>query len=270
MLKSQSVSPADRWDPKETDYLMACQGWRIFDGALNSNDLASLRADLDASYTKRREIQVANGIGDTMSGTCHHLLGDNNSLDMFMAGLPLHDDIRRFFGGAYILNSFGAVLNTPNERAYVGNIHRDVRTYSKDFRLLLNMLVMLDDFTTENGATNFLSGSHHIEAAPPESMFFKNATRAFGKAGDILLFDSRVWHAAGVNRSQSTRRGLTLTFSRAFFKQQIDYPKYLGESYVKNCSAELRQVLGYDARMAASLDEFYQPPEKRTYKPGQG
>ena len=101
-------------------------------------------------------------------------------------------------------------------------------------------------------------------------MFFKHASRAFGKAGDILLFDSRVWHAAGVNRSQSTRRGLTLTFTRGFFKQQIDFPRFLGEDYVKDASPEIRQVLGFDARMPASLDEFYQPPEKRTYKPGQG
>jgi len=32
----------------------------------------------------------------------------------------------------------------------------------------------------------------------------------------------------------------------------------------------LRQVLGYHARTPASLEEWYQPPEGRFYRPGQG
>jgi hypothetical protein len=29
-------------------------------------------------------------------------------------------------------------------------------------------------------------------------------------------------------------------------------------------------MLGYNARVPATLEEWYQPPERRMYKPGQG
>jgi ectoine hydroxylase-related dioxygenase (phytanoyl-CoA dioxygenase family) len=42
----------------------------------------------------------------------------------------------------------------------------------------------------------------------------------------------------------------------------------LGEDFPKN--EKMRQLLGYNSRVPASHDEWYQPPEKRMYKPGQG
>ena len=49
--------------------------------------------------------------------------------------------------------------------------HRDVRAWTSDYKLSLNMLVMLDDFTLENGATLFLAGSHRAEAMPSRDAF---------------------------------------------------------------------------------------------------
>lgn len=256
-------------DQTNANYLMQIHGWALFKNQISAPTLERLRNDLHLMYDKRREVQIKNGIGDVMSGTCHHLLGDNNSMDEFLGALPLDSFIENFFGGNYILNSFGAFINQPFDTAYVSKVHRDVRTFAKDFHLLINMLVLLDDFTLENGATYVLSGSHRAGEKPADDLFFNHAHRVVGKAGDILLFDSNLWHAAGENRTNAVRRGLTLTFSRPFYKQQIDFPRYLGESYQQGISERLRQILGYNARMPSNIDEFYQRPEKRSYKPGQ-
>ncbi len=40
-------------------------------------------------------------------------------------------------------------------------------------------------------------------------------------------------------------------------------------SAAQRLSAMARQLYGFDARMAASLDEFYQPPERWAYKADQ-
>lgn len=253
---------------EQADYLMRVRGWVIFDHVIDNNLLMRLRDDLMKVYELRRAVQIRNGIGDVMSGTCHHLLGENTSMDDFIATAPLHDFIKQFFDSHYILNSFGAFINQPNDTAYVSKVHRDVRTFAGNFRLLLNMLIMLDDFTLDNGATYFLSGSHHVAHKPSDEIFYANASRGVGKAGDIVVFDSNLWHAAGVNKSPHVRRGLTLTYSRPFFKQQIDFPRLLGDDYVKN-NELLRQILGYNARVPTTIDEFYQPPEKRAYKAGQ-
>jgi ectoine hydroxylase-related dioxygenase (phytanoyl-CoA dioxygenase family) len=36
---------------------------------------------------------------------------------------------------------------------------------------MVNMLVMLDDFTVENGATYVLTGSHHAPERPQDEFF---------------------------------------------------------------------------------------------------
>jgi len=84
------------------------------------------------------------------------------------------------------------------------------------------------------------------------------------------MFDSNLWHAAGINRSDRPRRALTLAFTRPFMKQQLDYPRALGYARREALSPTLRQLLGYNARVPASLDEWYQPPDKRLYKREQG
>lgn len=247
------------------------QGYALFERAIDLELLCPLRTDLESLYRKRRAVQKRNGIAQGMSGTCHHLLGENSAMDRLMATLPLHDIIRWFFDGPYILNSFGGFLNDPaREEGYIAAIHRDVRTHSREFKLMLNMLIMLDEFTSENGATYLLPGSQNIADRPNEESFYAQADRARGLAGDIVLFDSRLWHTAGENRSAAPRRALTLTFSRPFMKPQLDYPRYLGATYGASLAPAVRQVLGYEARIPESIDEFYQPPARRAYKADQG
>ena len=90
------------------------------------------------------------------------------------------------------------------------------------------------------------------------------------RAGSIVVFDSNLWHAAGENKTERPRRALTLAFTRPFVKQQLDYPRALGVERAATLSPELRQLLGYNARVPASLDEWYQPPERRMYRRDQG
>ena len=246
-------------------------GWAVMPAVAEPPFVSRLNDALAAMYAKRRAVQRRNGIADGMAGTCHHLLGDGNALDEFVARLPLDGLLRWFFDGSYILNSFGGFTNVAeNAGGYIGRIHRDIRSFASDFRLMINLLVMLDDFTEENGATLMLPGSHRQAEKPDEAAFLAGAVPALGRAGDVLVFDSRTWHRAGTNRTGAPRRALTLTYTRPFFKQQLDYPRYLGDAYGDGVAPAVRKVLGYDARQPATIEEFYQPPERRAYKPDQG
>jgi hypothetical protein len=248
---------------------MAATGLVAFPGVLDGETLAALRADGEAIYADRRAIQERNGVAAGMEGAAHHVLGGGNSLDRFIAALPLWDYIGGHFGGKFTLLNFGVTLHPPGQGAYTSKPHRDVRAWTQDYPLSLNMLVMLDDFTIENGGTKFLKGSHHIEEMPAREDFDARAEQIVGRAGDILLFDSLVVHAAAPNRSTAKRRAMTLCFGRPFMKPHMDWPRFLPESEVPGLTPCARQLLGYDARVPASLDEYYQPPERWTFKPDQ-
>jgi ectoine hydroxylase-related dioxygenase (phytanoyl-CoA dioxygenase family) len=200
----------------------------------------------------------------------HHLpLVDGVFLEFLERGY-CRDLLDAFFGGPYILNTYGGVLNLPDNLSYVGRVHRDLRSYSGDLHLMSQFLVMLDNFTEENGATYFMDGGHRLAEKPSDEVFFKQAVRAVGPAGSIIVFDSNLWHAAGVNRSKGPRRALTINFTRPFIKQQLDYPRALGYDKADAWSPALRQLLGYNARVPVSFDEWYQPPERRLYQREQG
>lgn len=245
------------------------RGWVHFKRVIDKTFLSEINKGLDKAYFNCREVQIRNGIGDNMNGTLHHLLGQEDVFLEFINRLYLHDYIKQFFQAPYILNGFGGVINLPSSTSYVCNVHRDIRTFY-NIPMMLNMLVMVDDFTLDNGATWFLTGSNNKDERPSDEFFYDHADRAVGRAGDIILFDSLLWHAAGKNKSEQPRRALTLTFSRPFMKQQLDYPRLLGYDNGNNYPEDVRQVLGYNSRVPSNLDEWYQPVDKRFYKQGQG
>ncbi|MBN3939336.1 phytanoyl-CoA dioxygenase family protein [Nostoc sp. NMS9] len=246
------------------------QGWLLFENIVDNQLVEKLKLDLDKANTIARHIQIKNDVSQNTDGTINHLLGLGDSFMEFLERMYLKEAITSYFCGNYILNIFGGVNNLKNHPSYLLNIHRDVRSFTGNLKLMLQMIVMLDDFTLENGATYFMNGGHYLADRPSEKLFYENSTRAVGKSGSIILFDANLWHAAGSNQTDEPRRALTLCFTKPFVKQQLDLPRYFGYDYATSLSEEMKQILGYNALVPTNLEEWYQPPEKRFYKPGQG
>jgi hypothetical protein len=251
------------------DAEMAQRGWVAFPGVLSAAQVAALCDDSDRVYAICRAVQAKNGVADNQEGAAHHVAGFGGALDDFLRTFPLSAWIDRYFDGKSILLSYGAALCPPGALNYTAKPHRDVRAFTGDYRLSLNVLVMLADFTAESGATLILSGSHRAEAVPDRAAFDRGAERILGKAGDIVLFDSLTVHSAAPNLTAAPRRALTLCFGRPFMKPQIDWPRYLPPAFQATMSDTVRQMMGFNARVAASLDEYYQPPARWTFRADQ-
>jgi ectoine hydroxylase-related dioxygenase (phytanoyl-CoA dioxygenase family) len=256
-------------DQSQIDEQMRTLGWVRFEGVLDADHVAALGRDAEAVYAERRMVQVRNGVAANMEGAAHHALGLGNSLDRLVGDMPLMDQIEHYFGGKTILLNFGMTLHPPGGTNYTHKPHRDIRTWSNGFRLSLNMLVMLDDFTIENGATRLLEGSHRVEGMPSADHFAQQAISLTGRAGDIILFDSLAVHSAAPNRSAALRRGLTLCFGRPFMKPHMDWPRFLPVETHSGLTPTARQLLGFHARVPTSVEDYYQPPENWAFKADQ-
>ncbi|HKG05552.1 MAG TPA: phytanoyl-CoA dioxygenase family protein, partial [Pedobacter sp.] len=252
------------------DEAIKAYGWVVLEDALPEEFIDEINDALPAAYEFRRWMQVNNGIGTNMAGTLHHLVEYGNFSLKFLEMKCCDSFIRHFLAGNYILNSLGAVINVKDTKPYLQLVHRDIRTFTGDLKLMIQMMVVLDDFTIENGATYFLSGSHKHDTKPDDQYFYDHADRLVAKKGSVVLFDSNLWHAAGKNNTDLQRRALTMAFTKPFFKQQLDYPRLLGYDIKEYLSDDLKQLLGYNSRVPANLDEYYQPLENRMYKQGQG
>ncbi len=253
------------------DTKMEQDGWCAFEDVLPERLVADMRRDCLKWVDICKDYQIRAGINESGDGTAHHAVGAGDSIDEFLNLHLLHSYISNFFNDSpYILHACNPVGGFPSYDTYIHKIHRDINTFIPNFNIRTNMLVMLDDFTVENGATRMLRGSHKQREKPTEEYFEQHSEPLLGKAGTIVLFNSYLWHKGGFNRTERNRVALTLSFGLAFIKPQMDYARYLGEQRGAQLSELSRQVLGYNARVSTTLDEWYKPKQERLYQANQG
>lgn len=91
-------------------------------------------------------------------------------------------------------------------------LHADwtARSNGEPFRIV-TAIWLLDDFTSDNGATRVVPGTHLLLNQPPKS-FSDPASRhpdqkiIVAKAGSVLVFNGHLWHSGTMNRSSRPRR----------------------------------------------------------------
>ena len=245
-------------------------GYFIMPNQINSDLIERLKKCLDHSFELHKSIQKEQGNEIEVSGIALNVLADDVTyiellFELFKNGIIKNLETH-FFKSKFILNSISALDNKPNQPNFSAIVHRDIKSYSGRIPLMINILVMLDDFTVENGATRLLPKSHLVQDKWSEDYFKQNSIQAVGKAGDILFFNSNVWHSSALNETQQRRRAIPITFSKSFIKQLMDYPRCLGYEAKNTYSDEMIQLLGYDSRVPANLEEWYQPLKNRFYK----
>lgn len=257
----------------EFTYGMDVNGGMLFENVVSEAHCEAIKQDVFDYYEHRRGLQIAAGLGQTAQWGAHHVCGRNDSIHDFLQADYLHSYLTEYFEKKpYILNSIGASINAPAAMGayeHGHKWHRDIRSYvGGGDRQMLIALIMLDDFTIENGATEVLLGTHRRREFPPESFILNNARSVCGKRGSIIVYDGDIWHRAGVNRTEQFRVGLTCLFTKPYYKQQLDYPRYLPKEYAESLSPKMRQLFGFNARIPASLEEWYSP-QGRFYKTDQ-
>ena len=78
-----------------------------------------------------------------------------------------------------------------------------------------NSIWFLADFTLTNGATHVVKGSHRFDTRPDASSTpHPDEVRLTGSAGTVVVFNSHVWHSAGLNESTEDRPALTSFWGR--------------------------------------------------------
>ena len=97
-----------------------------------------------------------------------------------------------------------------------GRFLHDIYPEAPKFGVQYNVCV--DEFTPENGATQFIKGSHHTGTDPPlemqieevtagEESLFEDVYQVTAPAGAAFIYDARLWHRAcpELNHTESWR-----------------------------------------------------------------
>jgi ectoine hydroxylase-related dioxygenase (phytanoyl-CoA dioxygenase family) len=176
------------------------------------------------------------------------------------------EPVNAVLGEGCIVYGYTSSSMPPKRTNYGGRIHRDSPRYIPGYITNVGVIVMLDDFTEENGATWFLPGSEAGPELPTEAEFYARAQRMVAPAGSGFYFNARVCHAGGVNTTDQWRHALTINMCRPWMKQRLDIPRMMAGVDTSKISETALQKLGFHAQVPASYEEFHAPPEKRKFR----
>lgn len=168
----------------------------------------------------------------------------------------------------FIVGSLPPGADAPD--VFQMTFHQDFPRVLNGYMMSLNLYFAVSDFTEEAGATRLIPGTQQTETRPDSGQIAERAVSANCPAGSMLVFDSTLWHAGGFNRSGRDRLSVNHQFTRSYIKQQMDYPRAIGIDTAMHLAPRTQQLLGFYTRVPTSLDDYYQPSEKRLYRAGQG
>ena len=118
--------------------------------------------------------------------------------------------------------------------------------FNTSFHIQVTTMVMLDEFTAENGATAILPGSHKRCAWPDAEEFERDHVQATGPAGSLFMFTAPIWHAGCANRSEGPRTALLSTYHCKFIRQLEDFRRSVSAETLEQCSERLKYLMGID------------------------
>jgi ectoine hydroxylase-related dioxygenase (phytanoyl-CoA dioxygenase family) len=241
-------------------------GLSIVPSVLSPNLVKALRQELETAI-EEDAIRYPTVFD---KGMVHNCMVRGANMAALLDNPTMNAYISEAFSATCIVYAYQSSSLAPSSGNYGSRIHVDCPRFTFNYITNMGVIFPLDDFTLENGATYYIPGSHKWEDFPSEDFFYENAKRACCKAGDMLLLNARLVHAAGYNSTSSTRHALTINFCRSFMRQRFDFPRLVPKEIINSLGEDGRRLLGMNVRVPTSLEEFYLPVHERLYKPGQG
>jgi ectoine hydroxylase-related dioxygenase (phytanoyl-CoA dioxygenase family) len=242
-------APTDDLDRAEAD--LRQHGICAVTGALSGSTLETARADLyaaaahDRARGREQRFALDYAHDDTNQRVWNVLSRSPVFIDLaeHPAALRL---LRSVLGWPMLLGNLSANITAPGGGEMV--LHADqifVPTPWPAEPQGANAAWCLDDFTADNGATCFVPGSHRLHR-PPGPDDDVTAVPMEAPAGTLVVFESRLWHRTGFNRTDDQRRaGVFGWYTRPIYRPQENWFLSLDPSVRQFASDDLLVLLGY-------------------------
>lgn len=142
-------------------------------------------------------------------------------------------------------------------------LHLDSNLPGKNsFPLIMVVILMLDDFNSENGTTRLVPNSHKRDYYAEDGSTYNDEILLKAPAGSVLVFNGAMWHGGSSKKLSGSRWGIVLGFGRWFIKPSFDFSANTPENIYQELSAEQKELLGFNTN--PPLDEFSRMTRKST------
>jgi hypothetical protein len=139
---------------------------------------------------------------------------------------PLLEACRHVIREPFKLSSLLGRTLRPGSPAQ--ELHVDLTRDSADAPVV-GFILMIDPFTSENGATRFVPSSQYWADVPSDRLSDTRAScpgeiAACGEPGSLIIFNGSIWHGHRANNTREQRRSIQGYFVRRDAQSGIDFP----------------------------------------------
>jgi ectoine hydroxylase-related dioxygenase (phytanoyl-CoA dioxygenase family) len=235
--------PGATSDGREVARRLVDDGYVVVSGLLTPAGVRSAAADL------RRVLEAVpqgrNAFEGLSTQRIYALFAKTRAFDQ-AAIHPLVLEVLDQVLGHYQLSAPVGISIGPGEQAQI--LHRDDAVYplpQPGPPVVVNTMWPLDEFTSDNGATRFITGSHRWapgrQPAPDDEV--ETATLA---PGSVMFYLGSLWHGGGANRTDRPRLGVILEYAAAWLRPQENHCLAVPRSVVRQLPERLQELLGYN------------------------
>ena len=161
----------------------------------------------------------------------------------------LHDEI---LGPGWLCHAF--LANGADPGAYPQGLHIDqgalMPWMPAEAPMLINTMYILEDINEENGGTLMIPGSHHALAEAGTGGEVGELPRPFNldlPAGTVMVFDGRLLHGTGANRTGRQRFVATMAAIKPWMRQQENWVLSVKPEVLAEASPKLLHRMGFQA-----------------------
>jgi ectoine hydroxylase-related dioxygenase (phytanoyl-CoA dioxygenase family) len=126
-------------------------------------------------------------------------------------------------------------------------LHRDQMAFDMfdfpaDYHVQCNTMWALTEFTADNGATHVIPGSSTVD---DDAAMRLPECRAQMSRGSVLFYDGKVIHGGGGNHSDGPRRGVNITYSVGWVRQEENQFLATAPEVARTLDDDLLRMMGY-------------------------
>jgi ectoine hydroxylase-related dioxygenase (phytanoyl-CoA dioxygenase family) len=193
-------------------------GYIVIANVLSPDEIAAMNSAIDELYAKAKEDPLFR-----TGGTLHldGLKEMGAPFDRAWTNEGVVDAVTHLLGSDYLMPR--AHLRAPLAGEGAQSLHADYHMMPLDGgHYVATMIVAIDAFTPDNGATRVVPGSHkQLKLNAPKDHDSPHPEQRIIEmgAGSALVFSGHLWHSGTRNRSGAPRRALQIIFTRPDVRQ---------------------------------------------------
>ena len=158
--------------------------------------------------------------------------------------------VNHIIGEHVVLCSMGAHMNgSGNERMPLHMDQWPLVPHPLDFPVMANTMVLVTDNSPDNGGTRLIPGSHKwpkIDYKKANSSKYQDMAKSItAPKGSAIVWEGRVWHGNGLNRSGEVRSNISIAYLQSWIRPQENSQYSVREGVLEKLTEKQKEVLGF-------------------------